>query len=266
MLRYYEFDHQTKWSSREPPPDVPCSAPRSAPSPCWWPSPHRWRTSTRRPPGSTPGPPAGRGSSSSMSIGLGAFLLTAGRVADDFGRRRTFVAGCARARGSARWSRPSRPTWRSSCSPASSRASAGQRSSRPGSGMIATAFPDPLERARATGWWGASVGAGIAVGPDPVDLARALALLAGRVRRRGRGRRGARADARRGCPESRAGPPRAARRPGSGAAGPGHECAAGGADRGSRGLDAAARRRACWRSGSCCWRRSWRPSAAPTTR
>src|SRR3954466_5816816 len=30
---------------------------------------------------------------SSMSIGLGAFLLTAGRIADDFGRRRTFVAG-----------------------------------------------------------------------------------------------------------------------------------------------------------------------------
>jgi MFS family permease len=30
---------------------------------------------------------------SSMSIGLGALLLTAGRVADDFGRRRTFVAG-----------------------------------------------------------------------------------------------------------------------------------------------------------------------------
>ena len=30
---------------------------------------------------------------SSMSIGLGAFLLTAGRVADDYGRRRTFVAG-----------------------------------------------------------------------------------------------------------------------------------------------------------------------------
>src|SRR3954463_10186169 len=30
---------------------------------------------------------------SSMSIGLGAFLLAAGRVADDYGRRRTFVAG-----------------------------------------------------------------------------------------------------------------------------------------------------------------------------
>src|SRR5690349_13076197 len=30
---------------------------------------------------------------SSMSIGLGAFLLTAGRVADDHGRRRAFVAG-----------------------------------------------------------------------------------------------------------------------------------------------------------------------------
>jgi predicted MFS family arabinose efflux permease len=34
-----------------------------------------------------------------------------------------------------------------------------------GLGMIAAAFPDPVERARATGWWGASVGAGIAVGP-----------------------------------------------------------------------------------------------------
>ena len=30
---------------------------------------------------------------SSMSIGLGAFLLTAGRIADDYGRRRTFVVG-----------------------------------------------------------------------------------------------------------------------------------------------------------------------------
>src|SRR3954467_5284658 len=43
---------------------------------------------------------------SSMSIGLGAFLLTAGRVADDYGRRRTFVAGGvalgARSGGAAR--------------------------------------------------------------------------------------------------------------------------------------------------------------------
>ena len=30
---------------------------------------------------------------SSMSIGLGAFLLTAGRLADDYGRRRWFVVG-----------------------------------------------------------------------------------------------------------------------------------------------------------------------------
>ena len=34
-----------------------------------------------------------------------------------------------------------------------------------GLGMIAVAFTDPLERARATGLWGASVGAGIALGP-----------------------------------------------------------------------------------------------------
>ena len=32
---------------------------------------------------------------SSMSIGLGAFLLTAGRLADDYGRRRWFVIGAA---------------------------------------------------------------------------------------------------------------------------------------------------------------------------
>src|SRR6478672_12254272 len=32
---------------------------------------------------------------SSMSIGLGAFLLTAGRLADDYGRRRAFVGGAA---------------------------------------------------------------------------------------------------------------------------------------------------------------------------
>jgi predicted MFS family arabinose efflux permease len=34
-----------------------------------------------------------------------------------------------------------------------------------GLGMLATTFVDPLERARATGLWGASVGAGIALGP-----------------------------------------------------------------------------------------------------
>ena len=64
---------------------------------------------------------------SSMSIGLGAALLSTGTIADDFGRRRTFVAGMlvlgARlgAGGAV-----ARTRW-CSCSPGWSRASAGRR-------------------------------------------------------------------------------------------------------------------------------------------
>src|SRR5690242_13794463 len=101
---------------------------------------------------------------SSMSIGLGAFLLTAGRVADDHGRRRAFVAGALLL---------------------SAGALAGAVASdvvvfvvarivqglgaaalvAAGLGLLAATFPDPQRRAHATGLWGASLGAGIALGP-----------------------------------------------------------------------------------------------------
>jgi MFS family permease len=101
---------------------------------------------------------------SSMSIGLGAFLLTAGRVADDFGRRRTFVAGAVvLALGSL--VAAVTPDVEVFVVARVVEGIGGAAVIAAGLGMLATAFPDPLERARATGLWGASVGAGIAVGP-----------------------------------------------------------------------------------------------------
>jgi MFS family permease len=101
---------------------------------------------------------------SSMSIGLGAFLLTAGRVADDYGRRRTFVAGAlvlalgslvavaATDVGVFVLARIVQGVGTAALTAASL-------------GMLATTFPDLRRRAHATGVWGASLGAGIAVGP-----------------------------------------------------------------------------------------------------
>jgi MFS family permease len=101
---------------------------------------------------------------SSMSIGLGAFLLTAGRIADDYGRRRAFVVGAlllatgALASGLANdvvvfvVARIAQGIGGAALIAASL-------------GMLAATFPDPRRRAHATGIWGASLGAGIAVGP-----------------------------------------------------------------------------------------------------
>ncbi|GAA1918180.1 MFS transporter [Nocardioides hwasunensis] len=101
---------------------------------------------------------------SSMSIGLGAVLLTAGRLADDYGRRRVFVIGSlvlglASLAGAAAGGVPAF---------VASRIAAGAGGAAviaAGLGMIAAAHPAPAARGRATGVWGASVGAGIAIGP-----------------------------------------------------------------------------------------------------
>ncbi|MFZ2012638.1 MAG: MFS transporter [Nocardioides sp.] len=101
---------------------------------------------------------------SSMSIGLGAFLLTAGRVADDFGRRRTFVAGALLlAVGSLVAALT--PDVEVFVAARVVQGTGGAAVIAAGLGMLAVAFVDPAERARATGLWGASVGAGIALGP-----------------------------------------------------------------------------------------------------
>jgi len=101
---------------------------------------------------------------SSMSIGLGAFLLTAGRVADDYGRRRTFVAGALllAAGGLAAAVTPDVAVF---VLARIVQGVGGAAVVAAGLGMLATAFLAPHDRARATGLWGASVGAGIALGP-----------------------------------------------------------------------------------------------------
>jgi MFS family permease len=101
---------------------------------------------------------------SSMSVGLGAALLSSGTVSDDFGRRRTFAAGLlVLALGSVL----------SAVAPVTlvfvlARVVQGVGAAAviaSSLGIIATCFPPGPRRAAASGVWGASVGAGIAVGP-----------------------------------------------------------------------------------------------------
>jgi MFS family permease len=101
---------------------------------------------------------------SSMSIGLGAFLLTTGRIADDFGRRRTFVVGSLLLALGALLGAVA-PETVSFVLARVVTGIGGAAVIASSLGIIAHTFPSGPERARATGIWGASVGAGIAVGP-----------------------------------------------------------------------------------------------------
>ena len=64
------------------------------------------------------------------ALTLAALVLTAGSLADRLGRRRVFAAGLGDLHASRRCCARSRPTRRSSTSPARSRASAARRCSR----------------------------------------------------------------------------------------------------------------------------------------
>jgi MFS family permease len=101
---------------------------------------------------------------SSMSVGLGAALLTAGRVADDVGIRRTFVGGAlALALGSLlAVLSPEVVTFVLSRVVQGLGGAAIIASSL---GLIVAATEPGPSRARGTNLWGASVGGGIAVGP-----------------------------------------------------------------------------------------------------
>src|SRR5215212_1207316 len=101
---------------------------------------------------------------SSMSLGAAAGLLSSGAIGDDYGRRRTFLAGALVLAGSS-----------ALCALAPNalvlvlarvlQGLGGAAVLACGLGLIGYAFPEGQARARATGVWGAALGAGVAVGP-----------------------------------------------------------------------------------------------------
>ena len=189
----HEFDHQTKWSSRGPPPAVPSLSASLGTLVALVAFTAPLATVNQTVAGLGAGASGRTWILSSMSIGLGAFLLTAGRVADDFGRRRTFVVGALRAGGRSRWSAAVAPDVVVFVLARVVQGIGGAAVIAASLGMIAATFPDPHERAHATGIWGASVGAGHRGRPAALRRAGAGRLLARRVRRAGRGRCRARA-------------------------------------------------------------------------
>ncbi|MBW0119104.1 MFS transporter [Pseudonocardia abyssalis] len=100
---------------------------------------------------------------SSMSLGLAIALLTSGAIGDEVGRRRVFVAGAALlAVGSIAGAAAPEP-WTFVVGRVLQGVGAAAVIAC-GLALISHTFPGP-ERARATGIWGACMGAGPAVGP-----------------------------------------------------------------------------------------------------
>ncbi len=101
---------------------------------------------------------------SSMSIGLGAALLSTGTLSDDFGRRRTFAAGMAvLVVGSVLAALA--PGTLVFVAARVLQGVGGAAVVASSLGIIAATYAPGPARAAASGVWGASVGAGIAVGP-----------------------------------------------------------------------------------------------------
>ncbi|MEU5599511.1 MFS transporter [Streptomyces sp. NPDC020298] len=97
-------------------------------------------------------------------LGLAALLLVAGSLADDYGRRRLFLAGTAALGLTTALGALSTST----CLFTAARIAQGAASAAilaSSLGLIVQAFPTPRGRLHATGVWGACVSGGIAVGP-----------------------------------------------------------------------------------------------------
>ncbi|GAA4922928.1 MFS transporter [Actinomycetospora succinea] len=110
-----------------------------------------------------------------MSLGCAAGLMAAGAIGDERGRRRVFVAGGAvLALTSLLAGLAPGPVWLVVLRIGQGLGGAGVMAC--GLGLIGQAFPTGRPRARATGAWGAALGAGVAVGPV---TAAGLAALGG---------------------------------------------------------------------------------------
>jgi MFS family permease len=112
---------------------------------------------------------------SAMPVGAAAGLLSSGAIGDDYGRRRTFLAGTLLlARSSLLGAlAPNAPVL---IVARILQGIGGAAMLSCGLGLIGHAFPGGPGRVRATGVWGAAVGAGNAVGPI---LAAGIAALGG---------------------------------------------------------------------------------------
>ncbi|MFF3870723.1 MFS transporter [Streptomyces sp. NPDC001978] len=97
-------------------------------------------------------------------LGLAALLLVAGSLADDYGRRRIFLAGTLALGITTALGGLTSNTWLFTLARvAQGAASAAVLASS--LGLLVAAFPSPRGRLHATGVWGAFVSGGIAVGP-----------------------------------------------------------------------------------------------------
>ncbi|MFJ9560488.1 MFS transporter [Streptomyces fuscichromogenes] len=97
-------------------------------------------------------------------LGLAALLLVAGSLADDYGRRRIFVAGTLALGLTTALGGLATSTWAFTLARvAQGAASAAILASS--LGLLVAAFPSPRGRLHATGVWGAFVSGGIALGP-----------------------------------------------------------------------------------------------------
>jgi MFS family permease len=106
---------------------------------------------------------------SSMSVGLAVALLVSGAVADDYGRRKVFVAGAALLALTSVLAAVT-PNTLVLVMARIGQGIGGAAVLSCSLGCIAAEFPAGPRRAHATGVWGASVGAGIAVGPVVMGL------------------------------------------------------------------------------------------------
>ncbi|MFC3577790.1 MFS transporter [Streptomyces yaanensis] len=97
-------------------------------------------------------------------LGLAALLLVAGSLADDYGRRRIFLAGTVALGLTTAFGALATSTWLFTLA----RITQGAASAAilaSSLGLLVHAFPTPRGRLHATGVWGAFVSGGIAVGP-----------------------------------------------------------------------------------------------------
>jgi MFS family permease len=101
---------------------------------------------------------------SGMSLGLAAMLLSLGSVADDYGRRRVFLASNFALAASSVLAAAAPAVW-VFVAARILQGAAGAGVVASSLGLIGHAFPTGPARTWATGIWGAAVGAGTAVGP-----------------------------------------------------------------------------------------------------